>query len=51
MVDKKPAKTTTEGDLQSNKNAAPAGGRVIITGPKGGRYYLDSKGNKRYVKR
>lgn len=26
-------------------------GRTILTGPKGGKYYIDKKGNKKYIKK
>ena len=31
-------------------NSQKSNGRVIYTGPKGGRYYINSNGNKTYIK-
>jgi len=47
-------KKTYEPDKELYKSNAtqPAdNGRTIYTGPKGGRYYINSKGNKVYIKR
>lgn len=39
-----PVKTSVSGETSS-------GGRTIYTGPRGGRYYINSKGNKTYIRR
>ncbi len=39
-------KTTTT----SKSSSSYSGGRVIHTGPRGGKYYINSKGNKVYIK-
>lgn len=48
-------KKTYEPDKTPSNFSAPAqnssGGRVIHTGPRGGKYYINSNGNKTYIKR
>lgn len=43
------SKTTIKSETKSyNSNSS---GRTIITGPRGGKYYINSHGNKTYIKR
>lgn len=44
-------KNSVNSEVKSNYGYTPSTGVKIHTGPKGGRYYYNSKGNKVYVKR
>jgi colicin import membrane protein len=51
-----PSSTTTSNSNKAavspskNSGTSTSGGRTIYTGPRGGKYYINSKGNKTYVK-
>ncbi len=44
------ATTLSQIDQNSSSSATTSNGRTIYTGPRGGHYYINSKGNKVYVK-
>ncbi|WP_319591711.1 DNA/RNA non-specific endonuclease [uncultured Draconibacterium sp.] len=43
--------TATKKTNTSYKKSSYSGGRKIYTGPRGGKYYINSNGNKTYIKR
>jgi hypothetical protein len=43
--------TNTPKSSLNNSSSSSYGGRVIQTGPRGGQYYINSHGNKTYIKR
>lgn len=43
--------TSTDATIPSNYGYTPSTGAYIHTGPRGGRYYINSNGNKTYIKR
>jgi len=44
-------KTTSTGNYSKNTGTTSSSGRIIYTGPKGGRYYYNSSGKKVYLKK
>jgi regulator of replication initiation timing len=51
-----PASTSTSSSSNASKSSTNSssssyGGRVIQTGPRGGQYYINSHGNKTYIKK
>ena len=40
----------SKSEVQESSNTVDSKGRTIYTGPRGGRYYINSKGNKVYIK-
>lgn len=46
-----PKSTSTKSSVKSSSGSSTGSGRTIYTGPKGGKYYINSSGKKVYVKK
>lgn len=44
-------KSSSSSTYKATSSPSSASGRTLITGPRGGTYYINSKGNKTYVKK